>query len=77
MTRASLPPPFARALTIPTEGDESSSKTRDNGRVQASVFGGAKEARGAAASPLPSPAALSPAVVLRFSFHPDFATEST
>jgi hypothetical protein len=69
--------PFAPILTVPTEKDESSSKTRDNGRVQGSVFGGAKEARGAAASPLPSPAVLCPSVVLRFCFYPDFAMEGT
>jgi hypothetical protein len=77
MTRASLPPPFARVLTVRTEGDESSGETGDNARVRTLVFGGAKEARGAAASLLPSPAVLPPAVVLRFCALPDFATEGT
>jgi hypothetical protein len=46
-------------------------------RVRTFVFGGTKGAREAAASPLPSPAVLSPSVVLRFRFLPDFATEGT
>jgi hypothetical protein len=69
-------PPFAPVLTARTEGDESSAETGDNGPVQTSVSGSTKEARGAdAAQPFLAPAALHPAVVLRFRFHPDFATE--
>ena len=44
--------------------------------MQTLVSGSTKEARGAdAAQPFLAPAALHPAVVLRFRFHPDFATE--
>jgi hypothetical protein len=46
--------------------------------VQTLVSDGTKEARGAdAAQPFLAPAALSSAVVLRFRFYPDFATEGT
>ena len=69
-------PPFAPVLTARTEGDESSGETGDNGPVQTLVSDGEKGARGAeAAQPFLAPAALHPAVVLRFRFHPDFATE--
>src|SRR5829696_35324 len=45
MTRASLPPPFARILTASTEGDESFSETRDNGQVQTGVCSKTKGGR--------------------------------
>ena len=70
-------PPFAPVLTARTEGDESSAEMGDNDPVRTSVFGGAKEARGAAASPFRAPAAPPPSVVLRFFFHPDLATDGT
>jgi hypothetical protein len=69
--------PFAPILTVPTEEGESSAEKGDNARVRTLVFGGAKEARGAAASPSPPPPDLSPSVVLRFCFHPDIATDGT
>ena len=71
-------PPVAPVLTVCTEEDESSGETGDNGRVQTLVSDGTKEARGSdAAQPFLAPAALSSAVVLRFRFYPDFATEGT
>ena len=69
--------PFAPVLTDRTEGDESSAEMGDNDPVRTSVFGGAKEARGAAASPFRAPVAPPPSVVLRFFFHPDLATDGT
>jgi hypothetical protein len=80
-TKRDFPRPealFARVLTVYSGKDESSGETGDNVPVQTLVSGGTKEARGAdAAQPFLAPAALSSAVVLRFRFYPDFATEGT
>ncbi len=70
-------PPSAPVLTVRTEGDEYPGETGDNARVQMFVYCGAKGERGAEASPFPSPAALPPAVVLRFWLLPYLATEGT
>jgi hypothetical protein len=68
---------FAEALTVRSGEGEKTAETGDNARVRTPISGGAKESRGAEASPLPSPAASSPSVVLRLRVLPYFATESS